>query len=430
MPQRTNAFQELIAWLQRWIHDPDVTITESAMIRNYETNKDIEVDVLIEFTKGERFRCAFECRDHKRDKGDPPWIDHLYGKRDQCRLDKMVAVHSRGFTASAITLAGKKGIVTLTVDDLANDVPAPGAAINILRILATTPQPLIRTVLLITPKHLNPVGLSPSTEIRDAQSGKRTTLERLGQVVLQKCPPPQTEAGQRRPGRFELPAGRYFAVIDGHEIECAAIELTVEFISGTCSTPQSLSELPSRIARLIFARGTVPTGMGALGARAAHDSQTGKDSITIAGPLSDKPYDVVGELRVTAVDDRTGEQKQHVLRGKAKSRRLAVTVAKVTLKLLDAEGSQRVPGHLSDIVIHEGTRLPLGDLLRVEVPKRLPDNAWFCGSTGKSERRNVTLTIPNLYVEREGSKLLVQSIDASCDLSSQDASGDLGQQDR
>ena len=426
MPQRTNAFQELIAWLQRWIHDPDVKISESAMIRNYETNKDIEVDVLVEFTKGERFRCAFECRDHKR-KASPKWIDELCAERDHCRLDKIIAVHSRGFTASAITLAGKKGIVTLTVDDLANDVPAPGAAINILRKLATTPQPVIRTVLLITPKHLNPVGLSPNTEIRDAQGGKKTTLERFAQLVLQKCPPPATEAGQQRSVRCELPAGRYFAVIDRHEIECTEIELTVELISGTCSTPQSLSELPSRIVRVIFAKGTVPTGIGTLDTFAAHESQTGKDSIMIAGPPSNKRYDMVGELRVTAVDDCTGEQKQHILRSQAKPRCLAIRVVKVTLNVSDGRRFRRVKSQVSDIVIHEGTRVLLDDLLRVEVPKRLQDDAWFCGSTGKPERRNVTLIIPNLYVECEGRKLLVQSIDASCNLSSRDASGDLGQ---
>ena len=398
------------------------------MMRNYETNKDTEVDVLVEFTKGERFRCAFECRDHKRDKAGPAWIDHLYGIRDQCRLDKMVGVHSRGFTKSAITLARRKGIVTLTVDELANDVPAPGAAINILRILATTPQAVIRTVLLITPKHLKPVGLSPNTEIRDAQSGKKTTLERFAQLALQKCPPPATEAGQQRSVRCELPPGRYSAVIDGHEMEYTAIDLTVRFISGTCSTPESLSELPSRIARVVFAKGTVPTGMGALGAFAAHDSQTGKDSIMIAGPVSEKPYDMVGELRVTAADDATGEQKEHILRGKAKLRCLAIRVVKVTLHVSDGRRSRRVKSQVSDIVIHEGTPVLLDDLLRVELPRRLPDDACFCGPTGKPERRNVTFSIPNLHVEREGNQLLVQSIDASCDVSSRDASGDLSEQ--
>src|SRR5574342_265432 len=89
------------------------------MVRDHEAKKDIEVDILIEFSKmGALYRTCIECRDHQTRKGGPAWIRELNTKRDDCRFDKMVAVHSRGFTKSAIELARQHNILCCTLESI------------------------------------------------------------------------------------------------------------------------------------------------------------------------------------------------------------------------------------------------------------------------------------------------------------------------
>lgn len=114
MPRRTNRFQSLIVMIQAALHGKKAKVEESALVHNYGTEKEIEIDVLITFgLGGTSYRTAVECRDHSRSAG-PSWIAELKEKREDCRLDKMIAVHSKGFTSSALTLAKKYGIETLT----------------------------------------------------------------------------------------------------------------------------------------------------------------------------------------------------------------------------------------------------------------------------------------------------------------------------
>ena len=115
MPRRTNQFQSLISRIHAALHGKNAKVEESAMIRNYFTEKDTEVDVLVSFELGgTTYRTAIECRDWAK-KAGPDWIRDLATKRDECRLDKMIAVHSKGFTQPALTQAKKHRVEAITV---------------------------------------------------------------------------------------------------------------------------------------------------------------------------------------------------------------------------------------------------------------------------------------------------------------------------
>jgi hypothetical protein len=89
-------------------------VEESAMVYNYDSKSDTEIDILITFQMGgNTYRTAIECQERSRSAGRP-WISELKAKRDGCRLDKIIAVHSKGFTTSAKTQANTFGIEILT----------------------------------------------------------------------------------------------------------------------------------------------------------------------------------------------------------------------------------------------------------------------------------------------------------------------------
>lgn len=114
MPRRTNEFQSLITRIQAALHGKRATVKESAMVYNYDTEAETELDILVTFDLGgTSYKTAIECRDHNRSAG-PEWIAELKAKRDGCRIDKIIAVHSKGFTESALTSAEKYAIETVT----------------------------------------------------------------------------------------------------------------------------------------------------------------------------------------------------------------------------------------------------------------------------------------------------------------------------
>ena len=70
MPQRSNVFQKLVLWIQDSLVGSGASVTESAMVFDHHSKKEIEVDILIEFTQaGAHYRTCLECRDHSRKTG-------------------------------------------------------------------------------------------------------------------------------------------------------------------------------------------------------------------------------------------------------------------------------------------------------------------------------------------------------------------------
>ncbi len=118
MPQRTNPFQSLMTQIHAALHGKKAKVEESAIVYNYDSETETEIDILITFEMGgNNYRTAIECQDTSRS-ASQPWISELKAKRDGCRLNKIAAVHSRGFTKSGKTLAKKYGIETLTPKEI------------------------------------------------------------------------------------------------------------------------------------------------------------------------------------------------------------------------------------------------------------------------------------------------------------------------
>ena len=105
MPKRSNAFQSLIHRFESILHGSGATVEESAMVHNPAAGKAEEIDILITFEIGGRsYRTGVAVRERSR-KGDKDWIRSLAKQRDQIGLDRIVAVHSRGFTQATNQLA-------------------------------------------------------------------------------------------------------------------------------------------------------------------------------------------------------------------------------------------------------------------------------------------------------------------------------------
>ncbi len=106
MPKRSNKFQALVYRIESAFHEASARVEESALVLNEATGKREEIDVLASFEVGGRvYRTGVAVRERTRDKGDKEWIRALSVQRTQCKLDRIIAVHSRGFTSTATKIA-------------------------------------------------------------------------------------------------------------------------------------------------------------------------------------------------------------------------------------------------------------------------------------------------------------------------------------
>lgn len=117
MPQRTNTFQKLILYInQSLIKDPNVIITESALIKDKKSENKREVDILIEYTEPYPIKIGIECQDRKR-KTSQPGIEQLKSKHEQLNINKTIIVSRNGFTKGALKHAQHDEIELITLDD-------------------------------------------------------------------------------------------------------------------------------------------------------------------------------------------------------------------------------------------------------------------------------------------------------------------------
>jgi hypothetical protein len=131
MPKRTNNFQSLVKRIYDQIVLEGGTVTESAELWDEEAKKVREVDILVchEYA-GHKFRSIIECRDRARSE-TVEWIDGLVGKTKSLKVDKVIAVSSKGFAAAAERKAKYNNIETITMReaqerDWANFLFKPG----------------------------------------------------------------------------------------------------------------------------------------------------------------------------------------------------------------------------------------------------------------------------------------------------------------
>ena len=117
MPKRTNDFQTLIKHIYEQIVPDGGTVTESGMVHDSEAEILREVDILVEYKyAGHKFNFIVECRDRSRSE-TVEWIDGLVGKTKSLKVNKVIAVSSKGFASSAKTKAQANGIETLTLEE-------------------------------------------------------------------------------------------------------------------------------------------------------------------------------------------------------------------------------------------------------------------------------------------------------------------------
>jgi len=116
MPQRSNAFQQLITLLHQQLDDRAV-VTESKLLGDQRTGDSREVDIVIAGRSGGYpITIGVECMDHKR-KASVEW--RMWAKHQDLHTDKIVLVSRSGFARNAAAKAEKLDMVTLSLDGAA-----------------------------------------------------------------------------------------------------------------------------------------------------------------------------------------------------------------------------------------------------------------------------------------------------------------------
>lgn len=123
MPQRTNAFQQLVDCIHRLFDDKNATFTTSAMISSGKGRKKREVDLLVEYTDtdGIPIKIAIEAKDLSK-KVDAIGVETYIGKYASpgcLRVDKVIIV-AHGFTKTAIARADDVGFCLKTINEIEN----------------------------------------------------------------------------------------------------------------------------------------------------------------------------------------------------------------------------------------------------------------------------------------------------------------------
>lgn len=115
MPKRSNDFQRLI-YLVRLNLANGAEVTESHLMRDRQTKRFREVDVVIRGTVGtQSIIVSIECRDHKR-VADVTWIDAMKSKHERLDTNVLLLASSKGFTDEAERVAKSYGIQLFTLE--------------------------------------------------------------------------------------------------------------------------------------------------------------------------------------------------------------------------------------------------------------------------------------------------------------------------
>ncbi|HEV7562119.1 MAG TPA: hypothetical protein VGO24_01330 [Solirubrobacterales bacterium] len=120
MPRRTNTFQQVIKLVYELMAD-DAEVEESVMLKDYETDGEREVDVLITGDVG-----GFPLRVHieataRAEPADVKWVEAELGKHRAVRTDHLVLVSESGFSKDAKQKAEANGATVIEPRDLTSE---------------------------------------------------------------------------------------------------------------------------------------------------------------------------------------------------------------------------------------------------------------------------------------------------------------------
>ena len=115
MPKRTNEFQKVVYLMQKQLADSAI-VTESKLIVDPETNKEVEIDIFVEGKLSEvPIRIGIECISEGRP-ATVEWVREMIGKHSSLPIDKTVLVSKSGFCKQAITKAQANGVEAISLD--------------------------------------------------------------------------------------------------------------------------------------------------------------------------------------------------------------------------------------------------------------------------------------------------------------------------
>ena len=126
MPRKGRTLEVMIKSLENLLSPQGIVVSSPEEFYDEEGKKIGEIDITLRGNFGSsKVFVGIECRD--RSASGPQgrdWIREIKGKRDDLKVDKMIAVSTTGFTDPAITLADRWRIDLLTVEDIKKlDIP-------------------------------------------------------------------------------------------------------------------------------------------------------------------------------------------------------------------------------------------------------------------------------------------------------------------
>jgi len=116
MPRRSNAFQDLVALIEKQLSPFGANVYESKLLRDRRSGQDREVDIVIETIAGiHPIRIGIEVIDRSRP-ASTPWIESVAAKHEDLPIDKTIVVSRSGFYKPALVKAEALKIDALMIE--------------------------------------------------------------------------------------------------------------------------------------------------------------------------------------------------------------------------------------------------------------------------------------------------------------------------
>lgn len=126
MPRRSTPFQAIVRMVREHSAAPDVTITESKLLRDSITGFEREVDIVIEGAiDGEPITISIEVIEHSRP-ASITWVEQQLRKHQNLATNRLILVSLSGFSAQAVaTVAMQAGRVEALTPEILTESGVP-----------------------------------------------------------------------------------------------------------------------------------------------------------------------------------------------------------------------------------------------------------------------------------------------------------------